>query len=493
MRSLKPIIISLAVIVVLVGVYLLMVFVFPESNDAETETEPSAAVTSETVYIIKENYEDLASFEMIPEEGESMSVAILPPENEDSAQTYDVYPESKYFTYNPSLLRSMTYTVTSMTAKGLVEEDAKDLSAYGLDHPNFTLRTTYKDGRVIELYLGKDTLVDGNVYCMTNQSNAVYTLGSYVASLLRRTPLEYMDITLFPTYTDDDIYANINWVRMTQRDGTVIEIQLDTDGNLDGNTAASSYVMLSPTSASGNSETIKSKVLDVVAPIAIITKIKDLEADEYAEYGFDNPAKLEMTDIDGNTMSLLVGNVCPNTDYTYVMLEGTPTLMTCYTSCFTWLDINYLDLMIRTIWYYNITDVKSIAYTVDGTDYFMDLSFSQEETTDGTTESVLSATLNGEEISSVNARRLYVRTLNFRAVANAPADALTAKPEISITINMLNGQHHTLNLIPLNERQFAAEVDGKAEFYVYLKNLTTLRNAFKTILDGDELEFSFES
>ena len=132
------------------------------------------------------------------------------------------------------------------------------------------------------------------------------------------------------------------------------------DQNLDNeyNTEGSQYVMLQPYQVSGNDTVIKENILDVVSTLSLGSIIQDITEDEYPEYGLDNPAKLEMTDISGNEVSLLIGDTCPNKDYTYCMLEGTDTLITCTSSALGWMGTNYVQYMLRTVWSYSIEPVS---------------------------------------------------------------------------------------------------------------------------------------
>ncbi len=498
MKSLKPIIISAAVIVVLLIVFLLLTVVFPQSTETEEPEESVAVSSTETHYVIDRRYDELTAFEFIPADGESFRVDVIPAEDENSNVTFTVTPATDIFDYNSSLLRSMTYTVSSISAKEFIEADAQDLSVYGLDEPFFTLRNYFSDGTIYEIYLGNKTPADDNYYCMTNQSNDVYTIGNYVTSLITREEIDYRAITLFPVYTEDDIYANYDWFRITKRDGTEIEIYRDWNYDMEGNVGSADYFMASPTIASGNDEVIRSKVLDVIAPIATTDIIRDISEDEFADYGLDQPAKLEIRDIIGNELSLLIGGYYRteegeiNQEYMYCMIEDHPTLLVCPASLFTFMDINYVELMIRTAWYYNIKNVDYLEYNVDGEEYLVDFFYTEEEDDEGEVEEVLNATINGEYLSETNARRLFVRTLNFRVVSEVPEDTELADPEVSITIALSDGETHTMNLCPINARQYAAEIDGEPEFYIYLKNVNTLRSAFQDILDGDELEFAFD-
>ena len=177
---------------------------------------------------------------------EELDVKITRTEDKNGSEVfeYEASPDPGKFEYDSSKFRSMMYTLTSISAVNLVEEDANDLSDYGLDEPTAVIKTYYSDGSEVDIIIGSQAPVDENYYCMTSESNTVYTIGSYVDSLLVRRPIEYRDITLFPTYTEEDIYSNIDWVRLTERDGSCIETILDTNLDNEYNTEGSQYVML---------------------------------------------------------------------------------------------------------------------------------------------------------------------------------------------------------------------------------------------------------
>lgn len=111
-------------------------------------------------------------------------------------------------------------------------------------------------------------------------------------------------------------------MKLTNRDGSVIEVQLDSDQSIEFNTEGSQYVMLQPYQVSGNATTIQQNILDVVSTLSLGSIIRDIDKDEYADYGLDHPAKLEMTDTSGNEVHLLIGDVCPNADYNLLYAGG---------------------------------------------------------------------------------------------------------------------------------------------------------------------------
>lgn len=507
MKSLKSIIIAGVVLVVLVVATVILMKI-PQSSDAEVETTESAA-PAETVYVINKSFDTLERFTVIPTErevtedtsyayaSEELDVKIIAEESDKGGinYSYEVSPDAGKFEYNNSMFRSMMYTLTSISAVNLVEEDAKDLSMYGLDEPTAVIKTYYTDGSQVDIIIGSQAPVDENYYCMTTESNTVYTIGSYVDSLLVRRPIEYRDITLFPTYEEDDIYTNINWVSITNRKDETIEILLDDKLENEYNTEKSQYVMLQPYAVSGNTTTIQSNILDVVATLSLGSIIKDITEDEYAEYGLDKPAKLAMTDISGNSVSLLIGKTCPNTDYTFCMLEGTDTLITCTSAAFDWMDVSYVQFMLRTIWTYNIEGLKSIDIRIGDETHRIEAEHYIKQNANGNDTDGVTGTLDGQDIIETNVRRLFVKCLYFRIVDNLTEEEMklsqNTDPYATITLEMEDGTH-TLDLIPISERKYAMSVDGAAaEYYCNKKNLTDLSDSIGYVLDGDELDLSF--
>ena len=507
MKNLKTIIIAGVIIVVFI-IASIIVINLPEASTDAPESAESSETSSETIYVVNEDASSLAGFEIVPTErnvdentsyyyaSEGMKVDItVTVEDGSTTYEYDAEPDPGKFEYDASMFRSMMYTLTSISAKSLVEENAKDLSIYGLDQPTAVIKTYYTDGREIDIILGSMAPVDNDYYCMTSESSNVYTIGSYVDSLLVRKPIEYRDIELFPTYSEDEIYTNINWVCLTDRDGTVVEVLLDSELDNEYNTESSQYVMLQPYQVSGNTSTIQSDIMDVVATLALGSIVKDIDESEYAEYGLDKPAKLEMTDISGHSVSLLIGNICPNSDYTYCMLDGTNTLLTCTSSATAWMGLNYVQYMLRTVWTYNIENLQSIDITVGEDHYDLQVDHYIKQNANGNDVDGVTGTLNGVDIIETNVRRLFIKCLYFRIVDNLTdeekAACESADAYATITLN-LERESHTLELVPVTDRKYGMVVDGVAEYYCNKKSLTNLVNALGYVLDGDELDFSFE-
>lgn len=492
-KGLKQILIAGIVVVVFGLGVLLFSIIFPDNtvDDPSASASPTPTVAP-VYYIIDEDGDALVSIENLYSDGSSLRIDYQ--RDEEGKLSYIVTPESKFFEYDTSKFRSMMFTLTSLTAMEKVEENPKDTSPYGLDDPQFTMKLSFKD-RDITLFVGNVTPVDHSYYVMTDKDNIVYTVGNYLGNLIMRTELEFRDIDVFPSYSDEDIYANINRVTLTQRDGTEIEIVLDSDLSIEGNTTSSAYMLLSPTVSSCNDENIQKSVLDVVATLNYNGVVMDITPDRLSEFGFDNSARLQMQDTTGNAIDITIGKengtmfyAAFTSQYEECRKNGADlTLLSYDTGAFSWLNLSYMTLLNRTVWIESIHNIASIDYNLAGTTYHMELSQFDDVTGSGIDVVRTVGTLNGKEINETNTKRLYGRTLNMRQIGDIPEGADLSDPQHIITLNLKSGAKRTLEMVALNERQYACIVDGVAKFYIYTNNLENLLYAFERLNDNRDI------
>jgi hypothetical protein len=300
---------------------------------------------------------------------------------------------------------------------------------------------------------------------------------------------------------DEDIYANIDWVKLTQRDGTDIEIMLDTDLSMEGNITSSAYVMLSPTVASCNDENVQKNILDVVASLKFHGVVMDIPADKLSEYGFSNPARLQMRDISGNFIDITIGKefgayyyAAFTSQYEECKKNGTElTLLSYGSEAFSWLDLSYMTIINRTVWIQSIHDVQSVDYNMAGNLYHLELERYDDVTGSGVEVVRTVGTLNGKKLSETNTKRLYGRTLNLRQIGEIPEGADLSDPQYIITMNLMSGDKRVLEMVALNERQYACIVDGVPKYYIYTKNLENLLYAFERLNDDRDIPLIYHT
>jgi hypothetical protein len=500
-KSIKRILI--AGIVIAASALLLVVFkyIFPEPVD-DTQIDVSPMPTEAPVYyIIKDEGDNVTGMKCTYSDNSTFMIDIT--SNGDGTFSYAAAPKDAFFDYNTSKFRSMMYTMTSLTATALVEKEPENLSIYGLDKPQFTMEISFKSGDKTTLYVGNETPIAGNYYVITDKDNTVYTIGNYLSSLVMRKPIMYRNIEIFPTYEDEDIYTSINYVGIVKRDGTVIDLNLDSEFKMEGNKASSAYMITSPVRTSCADDQVQTKIMDVVATVKFSSILCDIKEDQFKDYGFDKPARLKMRDTSDNSLDIVIGSTSGDSCYAalgaqydaYVAGEIDYLTVLTYTgTSFDYLDINYMSLLNRAIWLIDIHDVASVVYDMDGKVYDMQLSEYNDVTGSGVDVVRVVSKMNSKDINEDNTKRIYSRTLNFRVVGTLAEGIEYAEDyTYSITVNLRDGSSHVMTMNKINDRQFACIIDGVATYYVYLSNIENLTTALDRAMDDREVSLVYNT
>jgi len=494
--NIKRILIAAGAVLVIALALVIMKFVFPEKEVIPTEA-PSP--TPEPVYyLVKHSGNEVSRITCDYMDGTTFDIRIS---QEDGKNVYTVFPEDDFFGYNTSRLHSMMFTVSSVTATSKIEEDPERLSDYGLDEPRFTLTVSFTDGSATRILVGNETPVRNYYYAITDQDNTVYTIGNYLTTLFSRKPYEYRAVDSFPTYTDNDIFDNIVRFGYARRDGVFTEIVLDKDLNMEGNITSSAYMMVKPLVSPCTSDTVED-LLKNLATLTQETILGDITVDDLHTYGLDKPARLYLENPFGTSLEIVVGTVNNQSCYAAIareyeaLLSGdveTLTLIGYNMENFDWLDLNYMSLQIRTPWIISIHDVDTVIYDFGGEVYEMKLYEYDDVTGSGIQVVRTCSYLNGKDVGETNTKRIYSRTLNFRQVS-AMRDDITYDPDYAntITIILQDGTKRTMNFHKINERQYACELDGTVEYYIYASNISTLRTALERAMDDREVSLVYD-
>ena len=497
-KNIRRIVIAAAAVVVLALAFVLLKYVFPEK---EIIIEETPTPTEETVYyLVHGNGNEVSGIAFHYGDGEEFVIHAQRKDN--GSYEFTATPEDSFFGYNSSRFRSMMFTVSSISATSKIEENPKDLSDYGLDDPQFSITISFEDGSSTTIFVGNETPVQNYYYANTDHDDTVYTIGNYLTSLMLRKPHEYLAIDSFPTYEDDEIYENLVHFILTRRDGVNIEVVLDKDLNMEGNITSSAYMMLQPFVSPCTAETIE-ELLDVLATISMEQIAGNIQSvDELHTYGLDRPGRLFVEDRLGNQLELVIGTANEDKAIAAIarqydaFLAGEVdylTIMQYKETNFDWLDLNYMNLQIRTPWVVSIHDVDAVIYDFDGETYEM-LLYEYDDVTGSGIEVVRTCShINGKDIGETNTKRIYSRTLNFRQVSSVSPDTVYEEAYTSsITIRMKDGTERLMSFHKINERQYACMLDGNVEYYIYASNLSTLRTALERAMDDREVSLVYE-
>ncbi len=497
-KNIQRIVIAAAAVVVLALAFVLLKYVFPEKEVVIEETP--APTEAPTYFLVHRNGNEVSEIVFHYEDKSEFSFQAHREDN--GSYSFTASPEDSFFGYNGSRFRSMMFTVSSITATSRIEENPKDLSIYGLDDPRFSITICFDDGSDTTIYVGNETPVQNYYYANTDKDDTVYTIGSYLTSLMMRQPHEYLAVDTFPTYENDEIYSNLTHFILTRRDGVRIEVVLDKELNMEGNITSSAYMMVQPFVSPCTAETVES-LLEVLATATMESIAGNIYAGaDLHEYGLDAPARLYLEDSFGNSIELAIGTtngdrciaaiarqydafIAGETDYLTILAYNETN--------FDWITLNYMSLQIRTPWVVSIHDVDSVLYDFGGDTYEMLLYEYDDVTGSGINVVRTCSHINGKDVGETNTKRIYSRTLNFRQVSSISPDTVYEEAfTSSITIRMKDGTERFMSFHKINERQYACMLDGNVEYYIYASNLDTLRTALERAMDDREVSLVYE-
>lgn len=108
----------------------------------------------------------------------------------------------KQLSADPDAASALVTAVSSVTADKTIDENAADVSQFGLATPALDVKITRKDGKIDGLLIGDDTPNSSGAYAMLPNTKKVYTVFSFVKTSLNKTLNDLRDKRLLPFDSD---------------------------------------------------------------------------------------------------------------------------------------------------------------------------------------------------------------------------------------------------------------------------------------------------
>jgi|GEM_PF-877352 len=492
-KTLKPLIITAAVAILLAAAWLILSLI-PENEPPEVT--PSAAPPREAIYVVNEPDGYYNLLEMRIENIETKETVTVNAFDVEGQRTFEVKDATGGWVHSQDKMRSMAWNAVQISALAVVEESASDMAQYGLDKPAFKIKITFKDGDKTKSYnleIGAPTAVGDSFYGRLAGEKKVYAVAKYSIQTLSQSELALRELHFFPSYMDEaegKVVTNgaISYLRLTrEKTGMDIELTRRTDKELAGDMPAGTtyHQMTKPVISECNDQLVEEQLIAMAVSLQVQAVVVDAPED-LTEYGFDDPIDIWLKNFDGEEVHYIVGyfDAAGNA---YVMVEGIDSVMSASGFVPQLAEQNYVDYLFKLLWIHNITSIKSIRYDMKGTGHLLDIKRNEK---DAEGNDVFEAQLDGRSVSETNAKRLFSRTLDMMISSDLDTPFSTAgkTAEYKFTIGMKDGTSHTLELYALNERQFAASVNGdKPQYYINVASVRNLAAAFDTIAKGEEI------
>ncbi len=381
---------------------------------------------------------------------------------------------------DPSILSSIAINAASISADKTVEENAQDLSMYGLNNP-VVVKLKLKDGTGKSLEIGDMTPTKSGYYVKATGENKVYVVSTYTCDPLvtKRNGLRSKD--LFGITSDI-----INKLSMDRKGVNVFASAVNAK-------ASGSWDILEPVKGKANSTAIQ-PMLEALAGTKINEFIEDKPAD-LSKYGLDKPSYvLDFGTTTAGAFKLLLGDEKTKGSETYAKLEGKDEVFTIDSTAYVFLDKPIKEIVDVFTYIVNIDQVKRIDLTMDGKTDTMNLDVYKDAKGAGDADKD-KFTFNGKDATGKNAddkqpfRNLYQ---DLVGIGLDEIDLSGAKPvdnpEITIKYTLLDGSTMQIDYTSKDANYYYAFRNGEYTKILVKKDktsfgVTQLKESYKALVD----------
>ncbi len=359
-----------------------------------------------------------------------------------------------------SRIKDILYSFGSLYAERVIEEDAADLTQYGLDPPAVVAVATLDDGSTIEAHLGDRTPAGNTWYLGVPGERVVYAVWTnhgnhyyYTASDMRGDEL--------PTVNGEAF----SYLRLQGPGVETLEI-VETNP-LDTRFAhlLTRLAIIQPYAFPRAIDSEEFAKVQAALGTPRIDRIVSDDAGAAADYGLAPPRyELLARDTEGAELALLFGD--ERDGEVFFQVQGRSTVYAMQRSRAGVLDLDPFALVDKFVLILNIESVDAVEIDHPGGSYRLTI-----ERTGSGDDLVERFTIDGAPMEDKPFRELYQLIIGLLGDAALPredqAAVLAAQPEVRITYLMNTpDERQSVALVPYDRQFYAVVREGVAEFMV---------------------------
>lgn len=446
----KGLVIGAIVLVFLAGT--MVVLKLTEKSDADSSSaSSSSSVASKLLY--EEKQGDVQQVE-IKNQNDEYTVVLDPASTEeDPAWTIEEWAD---LPLNGGALSAITSSVASVTAQKVIEENAPDLSKYGLTDPAAEVKVTFKDSQntVKEFLLGDKAPTSGQTYFAFKGENTVYTVTTASFSTLTTSKLNAIDLTPVDSVTE---YPVIKDVDIRRADLSYpVQLAYDPDVGVVEETKNAEYDyshrLGAPFSFGLDSEESTPLLRSVFGLTADSAAMVYPAAEDLEAAGFSAPTAVVTTQLEDRSYTLTIGARDEESGNYYGMLDGIDVLYLFAEDSLPWVTFKPMDLIGLEYTNYNITNVEAISVTTPDSEDKFDISGESDD---------FKVLHNGAALpDSELFRKYYQYLLLLPAESVWLEEPAAAKADATVTFHYKDGHTATMEYYKTDNRQSIIKHDG---------------------------------
>lgn len=450
MKSLKKLIIPIAIMAALVIALIVYMIVSSSGSNDPVEVNKDVLVIHPT----------LISQMSVHRKNDPMDIVIdMSYSNATDTYTYVFNgAENTADQYSDSKLDTFVGILSDYNVNSIIENPAS-LSEYGLDDPEVTIAITTNDGQSYRVILGDDTYEGANCYMKIDGDENVYTV-----AVAKKVYAEYKEIDFLKSQVFDIDYSKISTV---QFDRTTDDVHIKAKCEIYEESGAPQYYVYEPFTLKAS--TYFEKLMEYICTLEI-AKFIEIPDDQLAQYGMADPAfHFVITMDDGSKTELYISENLG--EFYYGKLAGHSNYFMLSEAQISGLETPLLTLLSSYIAYYPASDISSVTGSYNGETFRFELdvaaggAYSDEN-------SVVKLDNRNAVIYNSNGRT-YASVL-FETLATIMIGGIdtTAHPNVSesiMTLTFITKDYQTLkfDFVPKGSDQYyVMQNDEYTSFYV---------------------------
>ncbi len=401
---------------------------------------------------------------------------------------------------NSTFVNACVNIASSLKGRQLVEENATDLSKYGLKEPKASL-TISADGKSdVTFNIGIEIAAGGYHYICKDGSNSVYTVLSANASYFFEDALFYCSNALV------DTPANNAWPTIER---LTIKRQ-DLDYDMVFVTVPEDEIPIGMSSNQALIEPVH-QFLNITASADVTHGIWGLSSTEAVllhptdedkeKYGLLEPFAKVILDTDDVDYTLSIGNPVYALNeqgeetttvagyYCYLNADDTDCIYIISASECVWATVVPGDIIIGMMTNNLFIDLDKISLKGKDKSYDIDV-YAQEDSNkdDDIDDHVYEVKVDGKEVSVELFQSWYVYWLEC-PTSETYFTPLTGNEELylSVTITLENGKQQVVEFYESTNRRLIAVIDGDVGYMIPTSYADTLMSNVQRIIDGKEM------
>lgn len=468
-----------------------------QADSSAADKKVSSAAEMEHIFVLDKESEEISA---IKAENENGGFTLDKPASGKSSWTIE---EISSVNQNRAMKDSLISDCGHLEASKIAEEDAHDLSKYGLDKPRASFEISYTDGTKSKVLIGDAAPESKYTYIRTEDSSKVYMILTIHISDMLKTAKDFANLSLIAKPVNNEDWPDYGKETITRSDWDY-QVVFENDPNENSNMLSSQVIsepIFSYLNITGSSDVthgmwgLTASGCEAVAP----------SDEQLKEYGLDSPrcvVNLKGEDYDytlkigGESYAEAAeGENAALLGY-YCTLEGVKGCNAVYVipaENLPWVTFKIEDVISNLITSNYLVDLASMSVTVDGKEDLFEMTTnggSNDKDENGKPADITSVKAGGKDLDIYQYKSLY------QFIMSCPTNEIwfeepEGQPEVIIKQVRKDGGEDVIEFYQDTSRRYIVKLNGKTSYRIQSTWIDSLKTNVENLKNGKEINTNF--